>query len=169
MGAREPVDGHPRRGGRPELGPTRGTHDLSITTGESNTYDTYFPPSRYSAATWNSASVRYGGYLGQNQFGPDGIDRKNKDNYALLDAGGLKFLIVNLEFESPAYSLAWAQRVIDAHPDRRVILAAHGFITTTGNRLNTVIRTDTTPKSANDVWNELVYRNCNIFMVVNGH
>ncbi|WP_159599855.1 metallophosphoesterase [Agromyces humi] len=146
-----------------------GNHDLSITTGESSTYDTYFPPSRYSAATWNSASVRYGGYLGQNQFGPDGIDRKNKDNYALLDAGGLKLLIVNLEFESPAYSLAWAQRVIDAHPDRRVILATHGFITTSGTRSNTVIRTDTTPKSANDVWNELVYRNCSIFMVVNGH
>ncbi len=146
-----------------------GNHDLSITTGESSTYDTYFPPSRYAAATWNSTSVRYGGYLGQNQFGPDGIDRQNKDNYALLDAGGLELLILNLEFESPAYSLAWAQRVIDAYPDRRVILATHGFITTTGNRSNTVIRTDTVPKSANDVWNELVYRNCNIFMVVNGH
>lgn len=146
-----------------------GNHDLDITTGESSTYDTYFPPSRYSAAAWNSASVRYGGYLGQNQFGPDGIDRKNKDNYALLDAGGLELLILNLEFESPAYSLAWAQRVIDAHPDRRVILATHGFITTSGNRSSTVIRTDTVPKSANDVWNELVYRNCNIFLVVNGH
>lgn len=146
-----------------------GNHDLDITTGASSTYDTYFPPSRYSGASWNSPSVRYGGYLGQNQFGPDGIDRKNKDNYALLDAGGLELLIINLEFESPAYSLQWAQRVIDAHPDRRVILATHGFITTTGVRSNTVIRTDTVPKSANDVWNELVYPNCNVFMVVNGH
>ena len=146
-----------------------GNHDLNITTGESSTYDSYFPPSRYSTATWNSPSVRYGGYLGQNQFGPDGIDRKNKDNYALLDAGGLKLLILNLEFESPAYSLQWAQRVINAHPDRRVILATHGFITTGGTRSNTVIRTDTVPKTANDVWNELVYPNCNIFMVVNGH
>ncbi|MFK3677425.1 metallophosphoesterase [Microbacterium sp. NPDC090218] len=146
-----------------------GNHDLNITTGESSTYDTYFPPSRYAAASWNSASVSYGGYLGQNQFGQDGIDRRNKDNYNLLTVGGVDLLILNLEFESPAYTLSWAQRVLDAHPDRKVILATHGFINTGGTRATHVIRTDVTPTSAVTLWNDFVSKNCSIFMVVNGH
>lgn len=146
-----------------------GNHDLNITTGESSTYDTYFPPTRYSQASWNSAAVSYGGYLGQNQFGADGIDRKNKDNYNLLTVGGVDLLILNLEFESPAYTLSWAQRVIDAHPDRKVILATHGFINTGGTRSTHVIRTDVTPTTAVTLWNDFVSQNCSIFMVVNGH
>ncbi|MFC9983168.1 metallophosphoesterase [Microbacterium keratanolyticum] len=146
-----------------------GNHDLNITTGESSTYDTYFPPSRYANASWNSATVSYGGYLGQNLYGPDGIDRKNKDNFALLTVGTTKLLILNLEFESPAYTLTWAQKVLDAHPDREVILATHGFINTAGVRSSHVIRTDVTPISAVTLWNEFVSRNCSIFMVVNGH
>ncbi|MGX1696239.1 metallophosphoesterase [Microbacterium keratanolyticum] len=146
-----------------------GNHDLNITTGESSTYDTYFPPSRYANASWNSATVSYGGYLGQNLYGPDGIDRKNKDNFALLTVGSTKLLILNLEFESPAYTLTWAQKVLDAHPDRKVILATHGFINTAGVRSSHVIRTDVTPISAVTLWNEFVSRNCSIFMVVNGH
>ncbi|WP_447653385.1 metallophosphoesterase [Microbacterium sufflavum] len=146
-----------------------GNHDLDITTGESSTYDNYFPPSRYSAASWNSPTVSYGGYLGQNQFGPDGIDRKNKDSYSLLTVGDTKLLLLSLEFESPAYTLAWAQRVLDAHPDRKVILATHGFINTGGTRATHVIRTDVTPVSAVTLWNDFVSQNCSIFFVVNGH
>ncbi|MFE7651268.1 metallophosphoesterase, partial [Streptomyces phaeoluteigriseus] len=146
-----------------------GNHDLDITTGESSTYDSYFPPSRYSAASWNSPTVSYGGYLGQNQFGPDGIDRKNKDSYSLLTVGDTKLLLLSLEFESPAYTLAWAQRVLDAHPDRKVILATHGFINTGGTRATHVIRTDVTPVSAVTLWNDFVSQNCSIFLVVNGH
>lgn len=146
-----------------------GNHDLDITTGESRTFDAYFPPSRYADASWNSAAVSYGGYLGQNQFGPDGIDRRNKDNYNLLTVGGVDLLILNLEFESPAYTLRWAQRVLDAYPDRKVILATHGFINTGGTRATHVIRTDVTPTSAVTLWNDFVFENCSIFMVVNGH
>lgn len=146
-----------------------GNHDMSITTGESSTFDTYFPPSRYSGAAWNSASVSYGGYLGQNLFGPDEIDRRNKDNFSLLTVGGVDLLILNLEFESPGYSMRWAQKVLDAYPDRKVILATHGFISTAGTRSTSVVRTDVTPTSAVTLWNEFVTRNCSIFMVVNGH
>ncbi|MDY0910784.1 metallophosphoesterase [Microbacterium sp. CFBP9034] len=146
-----------------------GNHDLDITTGQSSTFDTYFPPSRYAGASWNSPSVSYGGYLGQNLFGPDEIDRKNKDNFSLLTVGGVDLLILNLEFESPGYSMRWAQKVLDAHPDRKVILATHGFINTGGTRSTHVIRTDVTPTSAVTLWNQFVTKNCAIFMVVNGH
>ncbi len=143
-----------------------GNHDMSQ-TGLAPRFGEYFGPSRFVNAAWNSESVRYGGYLGDNQFGPDPVDRFNQNNYALLTAGGMDLLLLQLEFESPAYSLAWAQKVIDAHPNRRVIVSTHGFIHTGGNRSNTVLRTD--GKSANQVWDELIYPNCNVFMVLNGH
>ena len=55
-----------RRSGRPQLRPpgqSRSQHH----DGGVDTYDTYFPPSRYAAATSNSTSARYGGYRGDNQ------------------------------------------------------------------------------------------------------
>ena len=146
-----------------------GNHDLDVTTGESSTYDTYFPPTRYSKASWNSATVSYGGYLGENQFGKDGIDRKNKDNYSLLTVGDTKLLLLSLEYETPRYALEWAQRVIDAHPDRRVILAVHGLITTGGARSTATERTDVTPVTEVDLWRDFISENCSIAMVVNGH
>jgi hypothetical protein len=85
-----------------------------------------------------------------------------------MSAGGMDFVLIQLEFESPAYSLDWAKKVLAAYPDRRAIISTHGFIDTTGNRTNTVLRTGV-GKSANQVWNELIYSNCNIFMVLNGH
>ncbi|MET1016916.1 MAG: PKD domain-containing protein, partial [Leifsonia flava] len=146
-----------------------GNHDMNIVTGEATTYDTYFPPSRYSGASWNSPEASYGGYLGQNLFGPDPVDRKNKDNFGLLTAGGLDFVLINLEFESPDYTLDWAQKVLDAYPDRRAIISTHGFINTVGNRSNVTVRSDPGINSAVQVWNELIYDNCNIFLVLNGH
>ncbi|WBU38618.1 metallophosphoesterase [Homoserinibacter sp. YIM 151385] len=146
-----------------------GNHDLDFSTGGSPHYDRLFPPSRYAEASWNSPAVSYGGYLGDGRLGREPVDRGNKDSYSLLSAEGLDLLILNLEFESPEYTIGWAQRVIDAHPDRQVILATHGFIHTGGARSNTVVRPDTTVLTANQLWQRLVYPNCRVFMVVNGH
>lgn len=146
-----------------------GNHDLDLVAGESSTYDNYFPPSRYSTASWNSATASYGGYLGQNLFGPDPVDRKNKDNFGLFTAGGLDFVLINLEFESPDYTLDWAQKVLDAYPDRRAIISTHGFVSTAGARSDVVLRSDPNANSAAEVWNKLIYDNCNIFLVLNGH
>lgn len=146
-----------------------GNHDLDVTTGESRTYDSHFPPTRYADASWNSPTVSYGGYLGQDQFGPDGIDRKNKDSYSLLTVGDTKLLLLSLEYETPAYAIDWAERVIAAHPDRAVILALHGLITTGGVRSTDTERTDVTPTTEVDLWKDFISENCSIAMVVNGH
>ncbi|MFC0682448.1 metallophosphoesterase [Lysobacter korlensis] len=146
-----------------------GNHDMNVATGETPTFDQYFPPSRYATASWNSDSVRYGGYLGQDLFGQDPVDRGNKDSFSLLDVSGLKLLILSLEYESPQYALDWAQKVIDAHPDRRVILSTHGFLHTGGARSNTITRTDGQGLTAQQVWTRFVSANCSIFLVVNGH
>lgn len=146
-----------------------GNHDMNVATGEAAKFDQYFPPSRYTRSTWTPSTATYGGYLGQNLFGPDPVNRQNKDNFSLFTAGGLDFLMLNLEYEAPDYAIAWAQKVIDNYPQRRVILATHGFVDTDNQRGSFTTRTDAGTNSAPKIWDKLVFNNCNIFMVVNGH
>ena len=146
-----------------------GNHDIDFGTGNAPTYNQYFPPSRFSGAAWNTATKKYGGHLGSNTFGADPVNRQNMDNFNLFSAGGVDWLLLNLEFESPDYTLAWAQKVIDAYPGRRVILATHGFVDTRGWRNNELYRSDAGIKTSNQVWNEFVHRNCSIDFVLNGH
>ncbi len=144
-----------------------GNHDFDYATGDVTAYNTHFGPARYAGASWNDASTRYGGHLGQHEFGPDGIDRGNADSYALFTAGGRDFLLLNLEWEAPGYALAWADRVLDAHPDRTVIMATHSFLTVNGTRLTTPQRPGGT--SPAQLWQDFVRTHCQIRLVVAGH
>ena len=146
-----------------------GNHDIDFATGNAPTYNQYFPVSRFSEAAWNTAEKRYGGHLGSDTFGPDPVNRENMNNFNLFRAGGVDWLLLNLEFESPDYTLAWAQKVLDAYPERRVILATHGFVDARGWRNNALFRTDPGVKTSNEVWNQLVHGNCSIDFVLNGH
>ncbi len=139
-----------------------GNHDVSE-TGVADFYDEYFPPSRYDFNSW------YGGYLGDpSDAAAESTDRLNKDNYELFEVGGLEFLIIHLEADMPGYSVNWAQNVIDAYPNRRVIISTHLFLSTSGSRpTSPYYRSDGT--AAQTVWNQLVAPNCNVFLVLNGH
>ncbi|MET0736370.1 MAG: PKD domain-containing protein [Microbacterium sp.] len=144
-----------------------GNHDFDNSTGDMGPFNTYFPSTRYSAASWNTATTRYGGYLGQNQFGADPVDRGNADSYALFTAGGRDFLLLNLEWEAPQVVLDWADRVLDAHPDRIAIMATHGFLTVDGNRRASAQRPGGT--SQQGLWQNFVSTHCQIRLVVSGH
>lgn len=146
-----------------------GNHDMNVNTGEAFKYDEYFSPSRYAGATWTPSTASYGGYLGQNLYGADPVDRGNKDNFSLFTAGGMDFLVLSLEYEAPDYALAWAQQVIDNNPDRRVIVSMHDFVDTDSKRGEFNTRTDPGINAAPQIWDKLIFPNCNIFMVVSGH
>lgn len=139
-----------------------GNHDMT-SAGVATLYDSFFPPSRYQGNDW------YGGYLGDPTDSVDeSLDRRNKDNYELFEVGPLRFMVIHLEYDMPGYAVEWAQRVIDAHPDRRVIISTHLFLNASGNRPTKVLnRPDGTPAQA--VWQRLVFPNCSVFLVVNGH
>lgn len=144
-----------------------GNHDFATDTGEFTQYDAAFPPSRYADATWSPSTARWGGYLGQNQFGTDAIDRRNMDNFALFRAGGRDFLVLNLEWEAPAYTLDWAAKVLAAYPERIAILATHSFVGIDGQRSTLAQRPGGTPP--NQLWSEFVSQQCSIRLVVSGH
>jgi PKD repeat protein len=145
-----------------------GNHDINLTTGEAAGYNQYFPVSRYAGAAWNSPTASYGGYLGQNQFGTDPVNRQNMDNYALFTAGGMDFLLLNLEFNTPDYVIDWAKKVLAAYPDRRAIVATHSYVDYSGQLSTQMDRADGGNSPA-QLWQKLISPSCSIFMVVSGH
>ncbi|MFG6492855.1 PKD domain-containing protein [Microbacterium sp. P03] len=144
-----------------------GNHDFDNATGAHVAYDTWFPPSRYADATWAPSSARYGGYMGQNQFGQDAADRQNMNNYSLFTAGGQDWLVLGLEWEASADVLAWADRVLAAHPDRQVVMFTHAFVNLSGSRRTVAQRPGGTPPET--TWQNFVRTHCQIRLVLNGH
>jgi PKD repeat protein len=144
-----------------------GNHDFNTATGEFSQYDTYFPPSRYLGQAWTPNTASYGGYLGQNLFGTDPVDRRNMDNFALFSAGDRDFLVLNLEWETPQYSLDWAAKVLAAYPDRIAILATHSFVQINGLRRTVPQRPGGI--AAETAWTDFVSQQCSIKLVLSGH
>ena len=115
--------------------------------------NTWFPPSRFRG----HRLYQYGGnFDGSNNY------------YLLFDAGGMKFLIIALEFKPRDEALAWANRVVAAHPKRRCIVLTHGYLDAEGALYNA----DHYAHRGNDgraMWQKLVKRHENIFLVLCGH
>lgn len=146
-----------------------GNHDMDVNTGEAAKFDQYFPPSRYTRSSWTPSTARYGGHLGQDVYGDDPLDRRNKDSFSVFSAGGMDFLVLSLEYEAPDYALAWAEKVIANNPDRRIIVSMHDFIDTDDRRGDFNTRKDAGINAAPAIWDKLIFPHCNVFMVVNGH
>lgn len=114
-----------------------------------------------------------------------------------FDVGNQKFLVVTLDISAGSNAVAWANSVIDANPDRRVILDTHAYSYDGGQRFNNapdpnnpgktydisrdeLLRVGTDPDSvyngavyggqdAQTLWNNLVKIHPNISLVLSGH
>jgi hypothetical protein len=132
-----------------------GNHDMlggGKQQAEKLLYHKYFPPARFEKCPW------YGGHMGQT----------NLNNYCFFDGGGQKFMVVSLEFQPSDEAIKWADGVIDAHKDRQVIVATHYYMRPTG-RGNDQRPHDPKNNTPEELWNRLIRRHENIFMVVSGH
>lgn len=96
--------------------------------------------------------------------------RENLTNsYKLLDVCQEKYLFLGLDKNPSDEVIEWANGVIAAHPDRRVVIVTHCYSHWNGKRLNVGDRG--TPKLVNgeDLWNRLVRKHPNVTAVVSGH
>jgi len=138
-----------------------GNHDMGYephpaATGKSATsretlFNEYFGPTRFEPYPW------YGGHM----------DRGNDNSYCLFDAGGMKFLIISLEFKPRDEVLAWADGIVSQHRDRRCIVLTHSYL-----RGNERIAKDGYAVQGNTgqvMWEKFVREHENIFMVLCGH
>jgi hypothetical protein len=135
-----------------------GNHDYLVSGGwdrGSSLIGDYFPVSRFSGNPW------YGGAYGSNMA----------NNYAYFSVGPMQFLVLSLEYSPRKDVLCWADDLITAHPDHHVILATHCYLTHGGGYSGGCPDVDYASLGAAgvDVWEELVSRHANVFLVVSGH
>ena len=133
-----------------------GNHDMDkeekTLIRDTTLYDKYFPPSRFERHAW------YGGHMGSN----------NANNFCTFKADDMKFLVLSLEFAPPAKTLEWASRVLDGHPEHRVIVATHYHMRPDGRGKDDTVY-GLGGNAGEKLWDNLISKHENIFMVVSGH
>ncbi len=112
-----------------------------------------------------------------------------ENNYALVDIGPQKWLVVGIEFGPRDAVLTWADAVLKAHPDTPAILVTHAYLYLDAARYDVAVAgTDSTQPSyqywypqyygftasqgINDgeqMWQKLVLPNSNVRLVLSGH
>ena len=97
-------------------------------------FNTYFGPSRYAQYSWYM-----GGY-------PSGT---NDNFYAEFTVNGQQYLILALEFIPRDAALAWAKTVLDANPDKEIIVVTHSFTFTDATRGDQCNNNDVFPSGNN--------------------
>lgn len=131
-----------------------GNHDLGRVdqqlTRETRLYNTYFGPRRFADCSW------YGGHWGET----------NDNNFCTFEAGGMKFLVVSLEYAPRDEVLAWARGVTKEHPEHRVLVATHCYMRPSGRDSKTG---GDLGNSGEGVWEKFVRRSGNVFLVSSGH
>lgn len=85
---------------------------------------------------------------------PDGYN-----SYHLFQAGGRRWLVLALDWRLSPQGFAWAQSVIDANSKLPVIVTTHDFVS--GD--------DSLSGYGKQLWEGLVRKNDQIFLVLNGH
>ncbi len=118
-------------------------------------FDAWFGPDRFSGQPW----------YGEN------LDGSNLNNWTTFDVGPMQFGVLTLEYAPRKDALCWAEDVLAAHPDHRVIVATHCYQTRGGGYAGNCPNSNYTTPGADGqtVWDELSSRHGNIFAVVAGH
>lgn len=137
---------------------TTGNHDYLVSGDfqrSGSLFDDYFPPTRFNQKSW------YGGHYGSSFI----------NNYMYFTVGHMNFMVLSIEYSARKDVLCWADDVVAAHPDHHVILVTHCYLTHGGVYSGGCPDPDYNAigASGSGVWNELVSRHSNIFLVVSGH
>lgn len=98
--------------------------------------------------------------------------------YHIFDVAGRKHLVVALEFAPSDAALAWANQVVEEHPDTEVIVVTHAYLHPSTERLAPGSSAGTFPLGQNpattmndgeEIWEKLVSLHANMRLVVSGH
>jgi len=118
-------------------------------------FNRFFGPARYAGRAY---------YRGNFPAG------SNENFFGVLNIGGKDFLFLILEFMPRPESVAWAQSVLQANPDKQVIVVTHSFLNVDGTRVDVCDTDDMPPgnSTGDDLW-QVLRKYPNISMVINGH
>jgi len=145
-----------------------GNHDYGP-GGSASTRDTLF--NRYFSFDEVAAWPTFGGAM---------IDGRLDNTYHLFHAGGREWIIIALEWAPRDETVAWANAVMENHPDHTGILITHAYMnnndlrydhndTVNPQRYNPhLYKTPGTKNDGTELWNKLV-RKHNFAFTLNGH
>jgi hypothetical protein len=108
---------------------------------------------------------------------------QTENNYSLFAAGGQKWIGIALEWAPRDAVVAWADKLLGKHSDRRAILVTHAYMYYDDTRYDYQLRQDQrwSPynygvrnseegiNDAGDLWRKLLDKHPNVAMVLSGH
>lgn len=132
-----------------------GNHDYdSFATGKSPTFIKHFGPDRFRKFPW------YGG-----------ASPNKLNSFQTFSAGGVKMLALHLEAGAPDGAIKWAGGVLTKHAKLPALVTTHIYLapkkkrrplTAWGNRPRDM-------NSGQAIWEKLIRKHPNVFMVLSGH
>lgn len=138
-----------------------GNHDLEKDASgrlirNTTKYNAVFSPHRFAGKSW------YGGHNGVT----------NDNSFAYFEAAGQQFMVLGLEYGPSDETLAWAKTLISDH--HQIILVTHAYMYDDDTRLGPGDRwspkkSDPSWNDGEDIWEKLISRRDNVFMVLSGH
>ena len=125
-------------------------------------FSRYFPPSRFTK------NPLYDAHFAPEKEGHFREAGKTENYYLYFQASGMDFLVITLEFKPRDEAIAWANQVAERHPDHRIVVVTHGYLTNKG-RLSESDGYPIKGNSGRAIWEKFVSRHSNIFLVLSGH
>lgn len=98
------------------------------------------------------------------------------NSYRTLSLQGTDYLIMTLDFAPSEAMLKWADSVIEAHPDHKVIITTHAYMYRDGTTISeedcyppTYYEGYEDPQNGDMMWEKCFSKHDNILMVLSGH
>ena len=98
------------------------------------------------------------------------------NSYRYLNVQGTDYLIMTLDFAPTEEMLKWADSVIEAHPDHKVIITTHAYLYRDGTTMDendlfppTYYEGYNNPQNGDDMWEKCFSKHENIVLVLSGH
>ena len=114
------------------------------------------------------------GFTNWPSFGAVFETNRIENSYHLCRIGGRDWIVLALEFGPRDEVVAWANQVLDAHPDRLAALVTHAYLFRGNVRFDhTAGKQRASPHDwGNDgeqLWQKLVRKHANMMLVLSGH
>ena len=128
-------------------------YGFNIAVNRTTHFNKYFPREKFAK---------------RKEFGGTFDPKRHDNSWYHFDGAGMKFLIVSLECKPRNEILDWANTVVAEHPEHHVIVLTHAYMRANGKRFDK-LGYKITGNAGEEIWQKLVSKHKNIFMVLCGH
>ncbi|MBR3680706.1 MAG: hypothetical protein IKL79_01725 [Clostridia bacterium] len=120
--------------------------------------------------------AKFNEYFGSHEYFTGNVDGtyaagNYTSAYYTFEVGTVGYLILTLDWNPSDAILAWAEDIVKANPDRRIILTTHAYLDADGTLHGSSDSHTSVPETNNgvDIYEKLVSRYDNIQLVLSGH